>query len=414
MKESMLREVVKDYLEKKLPKLIEREINIPIKLNIKRAISIVGPRRVGKTYLMFQLMKKINQPKLYINFEDYRLQGIDGDDFLKLIEIYYQMFPENKKKTTYFFFDEIQNVKNWEKVIRHLLDNERCQIYLTGSSSKLLSKEIATQLRGRAITYNLFPFSFKEFLKTKQIKVSKFTSSYEKAKILNLLENYLRFGGYPEVILFEDKEKILRDLWEVTIARDIIERWQIRNIKSLNLLIKALQNSPQFSAHKFFNYLKSLGLKISKNTIYNYLEYLKECLVVFSVYRFFKTYKDIEKSIPKIYFVDPGLYVENWSLSRAMENIVFIELLKRYENNIYYYITKDQTEIDFYIPKQRLLVEVCFDQDIDHEKKLVKGMKELKLKKATIITWNYEDEKRIDQYQIHYVPLWKWLLNSSA
>jgi len=411
--DSVLKEIVKDYLEKELPEMIKREIKIPLELPIKRAISLVGPRRAGKTYLMFQLMKNVNPSlRLYINFEDYRLTGITSKEFFRLIEIYYSIFPENKKKKTYFFFDEIQNVTEWERVIRHLLDNENCQIFITGSSSKLLSKEIATQLRGRSLTYFVFPFSFREFLQAKNITFNETLSSYERLKIIKLLEEYLKTGGYPEVVMFDNKEKIVNEIWEVTISRDIIERWKVKNIKVLKLLTKAIKESTKFSIHKFFNFLKSLGIRISKNTLYTYLEYLKDSLILFSVFRYSPSYKNIEKSIPKIYLVDSGLYENKAEITKLMENAVFIELKRRGFENIFYYITKKNEEVDFLVIEngEKNLIEVTYDLEESHINKVLNAMHEQKIKSALILTWDYEDVIERNEKKIKCIPLWKWLL----
>jgi len=305
-------------------------------------------------------------------------------------------------------------VNKWENVVRHLLDNENCQIFITGSSSKLLSKEIATHLRGRSLTYSVFPFSFREFLKAKNVDFSEVLSSYERLKIIKFLEDYLKIGGYPEVIIFNNKEKIINEIWEVTISRDIIERWKIKNIKALKLLIKAIKESPKFSVHKYYNFLKSLGIKISKNTLYSYLEFLKDSLILFSVHKFSSSYKDVEKSIPKIYLVDVGLYeTTKLEIPKLMENVVFIELKRRNFENIFYYTTKKGEEIDFLIIKnnRKFLIEVTYDLDGAHINKVLDAMNELKIKEATIITWDYEDVLKKNNLQIKCVPLWNWLLN---
>jgi len=412
--DSVLKEVIKDYIEKELPEVVEREIKVPLEIPIKRAISLIGPRRAGKTYFMFQLMKSVDPSlRLYLNFEDYRLTGITSKEFFRLIEIYYSLFPENKKRKVYFFFDEIQNVSEWEKVVRHLLDNENCQIFITGSSSKLLSKEIATQLRGRSLTYFVFPFSFREFLKAKNINFGEVFSSYERFKMIKSLEDYLKIGGYPEIVIFNNKEKIINEVWEVTISRDIIERWKVKNIKALRLLIRAIKESSKFSVHKYYNFLKSLGIKISKNTLYSYLEYLKDSLILFSLHKFSPSYKNVEKSIPKIYLVDVGLYESNTEISRLMENVVFIELKRRNFENIFYYTTKKDEEIDFLAIKngRKFLIEVTYDLDEDHRNKVLNAMNELQIKEATIITWDYEDIIKHNNLEIKCIPLWKWLLN---
>jgi len=423
---STIIEVIRDAQEKELPDLIKRDLIVPLELKIKRAISIIGPRRAGKTYFMFQLMKYLlsknieRERILYINFEDYRLEGIDYRDFRNIIEIFYEMFPENKKRKAWFFLDEIQNVYNWEKIVRNIMDTSYVQIFITGSSSKLLSREIATQLRGRTLTYEIYPFSFKEFLKAREFEVKKYMSSYEKSKMLNLLDEYLKWGGYPEAVIeSEKKEKILEEIWEVTIARDIIDRWKIRNIKALRLLIKALRESREFSIHKFYNYLKSLGLKISKNTLYNYLEYLRDSLAVFPLKKFSPSYKDVEMSTPKIYFVDNGLYLGEGGIGKLMENLVFMEFKRRgYRENKDLFYWRDYTgrEVDFIIKKEKeivQLIQVCYELTPENEKRelnsLIKASKKLNCKNLLVITWNQEGEKE----GITITPLWKWLLKQN-
>ncbi|HIE23906.1 MAG TPA: ATP-binding protein, partial [Candidatus Korarchaeota archaeon] len=183
--------IVRDYLELELPKLIERDIPFEFP-EINRAIAIIGPRRAGKTYFMFQiirnLLKSIEKEKtLYINLEDFRLESIKLKDMEFLLEIFYEIFPENARRACYFFLDEVQNLEGWEKFVRFLLDRGQ-KVFVTGSSSKLLSKELATVLRGRSIAIHVFPFSFKEVLRTRNIEVGKHLSTYEEAAVKNILE----------------------------------------------------------------------------------------------------------------------------------------------------------------------------------------------------------------------------------
>ena len=416
-------EIIRDYQEMDLPDLIKRNIDIPLDLRIKRAISIIGPRRAGKTYTMFQLMKILlergvgRDRMLYINFEDYRLEGINYIDLKKIVEIYYEMYPENSRLKVWFFLDEIQNVGGWEKVVRNIMDRWNIQIFLSGSSSKLLSREIATQLRGRTLTYIVYPFSFKEFLRARNFRIEKYMSSYEKNRLLNLLNEYLVYGGYPEAVIERERRmKILREIWDVTIARDIIDRWRIRNIRALKLLIRALRKSREFSIHKFYRYLKSLGLRISKNTLYNYIEYLNDSLILYLLKKYSPSYKNIEMSIPKIFFVDNGLYMAEESISKLMENLVFMELRRRnYVENekLFYWKNSFGREIDF-IVLDRELIQVCYEltyENRDREiKSLIKASKQLNYKKLRILTWNQEDTININNRKIEITPLWKWLV----
>ena len=419
-------EIIRDYQEMDLPDLIKRNIDIPLDLRIKRAISIIGPRRAGKTYTMFQLMKILlergvgRDRMLYINFEDYRLEGINYIDLKKIVEIYYEMYPENSRLKVWFFLDEIQNVGGWEKVVRNIMDRWNIQIFLSGSSSKLLSREIATQLRGRTLTYIVYPFSFKEFLRARNFRIEKYMSSYEKNRLLNLLNEYLVYGGYPEAVIERERRmKILREIWDVTIARDIIDRWRIRNIRALKLLIRALRKSREFSIHKFYRYLKSLGLRISKNTLYNYIEYLNDSLILYLLKKYSPSYKNIEMSIPKIFFVDNGLYMAEESISKLMENLVFMELRRRnYVENekLFYWKNSFGREVDFIVLDGEL-IQVCYEltyENRDREiKSLIKASKQLNYKKLRILTWNQEDTININNRKIEITPLWKWLINKN-
>jgi len=186
-------------------------------------------------------------------------------------DVFYEIYPENKKQKVWLFFDEIQNVKNWELFIRNILDNENAQVFISGSSSKLLSKEIATALRGRTLSYLILPFSFSEFLKLKKFVYKKYLSSEEQANLKNLFNRYFSYGGYPEVLLYpKEQKRIIDEIIEVTIYRDLIERYKIRNIKALKLMFNYLIKAKEFSTHKLYNFLKSLNIKIIKNSLYNY------------------------------------------------------------------------------------------------------------------------------------------------
>lgn len=419
--------IIKDFQEFELPKMIERDISIEIDLPIKRVISIIGPRRVGKTYLMFQIIKNLlsrgveKNRVLYVNFESDLLIGCNAADARKMIEIFYEIYPENKCRKVYLFFDEIQNILNWEKCVRAVIDGENSQVFISGSSSKLLSKEISTEMRGRTIPYHVYPFSFKEFLKAKDFKIDKNLSSSQKANVLNLLKRYLN-GSYPETVFFEqEKEKILKEILDVTIYRDIIERFKVKNVKVLRLLLKGLISSTHFSIHKFYNYLKSLGINVSKNTIYSYTEYFLDSLILHMLRKYSESYKEIEQTSPKIYFVDNGLLAVNGvdNLGRFMESTVFLELIRRNAN--VFYFNMNNKEVDFVLTRKgkTQLMQVCYSIDDFNTKErelsaLAKASKELKCKDMTVVTWDYENVEKYKNKRIKFVPLWKWLLKSMA
>ena len=419
-------ELIKDFHEKELQKVIEREVQIPSEMPINRAVTIIGPRRAGKTFRMYQLIedliKKIKKERiLYINFEKVELGVLDSKDLVIMLETFYELYPENRKQAVWLFLDEIQNVSNWEKFVRTALD-DNIKVYLSGSSSKLLSREIATTMRGRSISYKLFPFSFKEYLKAKDISLENYPSPYEKNKIINLMKAYLEYGGYPETALYElEREKILNEIHETTIYQDVIERNKVRNVKAMKLLINALVNSKEFSVNKFYNFLKSTGVKVGKNVLYNYIDYLNDAFFVFMLRKFSYSYKEAEQSVPKPYFIDNGLLWINGmkEYSRLMENLVFIKLLQE-EKDIHYWRDSSGKEVDFIIIKNKKvkqLIQVCYDVDNFNTKdrelrSLIIASKELNCNSLYVITNDYEAEEKIKGKKIKFVPLWKWLLQN--
>jgi len=417
-------EIIKDFHDKEIPLAIARDIKININQDIKRAISLIGPRRAGKTYETFLLMAEIlreNDKKriLYVNFERADLGIIDYADLSIMLETFYELYPENKKEKIWLFLDEIQNVSGWERFVRTCLD-EGIKVFITGSSSKLLSKEIATSMGGRNLSYKVFPFSFSEFLHAKDFEIKKFYSSSEKSRLANFLEEYLKYGGYPEAVLYKDeRDKILRDIFDTAILKDVVERHKIRNNAVMKTLIKSLLSSKEFSVNRFYNYLKSQGIKIGKNALYNYLEYLEDAFFVFSLRKFSLSYKKSEQSLPKIYFIDNGLLSINGidDKGRLMENLVFIELARR-GLDISYYQTPLKEEVDFLIKegkKVKELIQVCYSTEdfmtFQREvSSLLKAGKEFKCNNLIVITKETEKEENSAGKKIKFIPLWKWLV----
>ncbi len=416
--------IIKDFHKSKFPEMIERDIVIPTKIPLKRAISIIGPRRAGKTYEMFQLMKKLlmetkKEHLLYIDFERADLGVVEVKDLINVLETYYELYPENRNKDIWLFLDEIQNVEGWEKFVRTAL-NENIKIYLSGSSSKMLSKEIATSMRGRNITYTVLPFSFKEYLKTRNFEYKKYLSPDEKAKMIHFLQDFMKYGGYPEAVIYpEEREKILKEILETAIYKDVIERSRIRNIKVMKLMIGSLINSTEFSVNKFYKYLKSLGIKVGKSALYNYIEYLNDVFFVFMVRKFSYSYKRAEQSIPKPYFIDNGFLAISGIVDkgRIMENLVFIELMRR-GANIWHYESFTKQKVDFVIKEKKKikeLIQVSYDIQTfntkDREiKSLLKACGELRCNNLVVINWDYEGIEKYNNRKIIFVPLWKWLL----
>jgi len=415
---------IKDWNELASPPLINRKIHIPLELKINRAFSLIGPRRAGKTSEMLILAKSIaekygREKTIYINFERADLGILTSKDLVSMIDAYQQIFPKNKKEELWLFLDEVQNVIDWELFARMCID-QKIKVIITGSSSKLLSKEIATSMRGRNLPYTIFPLSFKEFLSFKLFNVPKFLSSHEEAVVLNYFDEYLNFGGYPEAALFpSERDRILRDIFDTSILRDVIERHKIRNVFLMKTLIKALLSSKEFSANKFYNYLKSQQIKSSKDAIYKYLGYLEDSFFIFMLNKFNLSYKKADLSLPKIYFIDNGLLKINSvdDKGRLLENLVFVELLRR-NKELAYYQNQNKNEVDFLLKKGKKveqLIQVCYNlsnfQIKDREvRSLILASKEFSCKNLLILTLSEEEELKVEHRKIKVTPVWKWLL----
>jgi len=428
----ILSEIILDYQENSLPLLVERELqnSIDLEIPLNRAITILGPRRSGKTYFLYSLIKKLidkgikKERTLYINFENPRLVAMDLNDLISFLNTFYEIYPENKKQKIWLFLDEIQGIENWEIFIRDLLEKRDAYIFISGSSSKLLSQEIASSLRGRTLDYLILPFSFKEYLRLRNINYQKYLSSEEKAKLLNYFGNYFSWGGYPEILLYaRESKKIIHEIIEVTIFRDLMERHKIRNLKVIKLMFNYLVQGKSFSIHKFYNYLKSLNIKVSKNSLYNYLEYFNDAYIFFPLRRFSYSLKNIEQSIPKIYSVDNGLIeaIIGENKGSKLENLVFLSLLRKGlkpNKEIFYYLTSNSEEVDFVIKEGKkiiALIQASFVvtnyQTKEREvKALIKASQELNCSNLVIITYNEEVEEIIKDKKIKYIPIWKWLL----
>jgi uncharacterized protein len=328
----------------------------------KLAKVAVGIRRSGKTYFLFQTMRdliaqeiSLNQI-LYINFEDDRLLPIDQKKMGEMVDALYTLQPDLHNLRCYLFLDEVQNVEGWPLVIRRLLDTKDVEIYLTGSSAKLLSKEIATSLRGRSISIEIQPYNFQEYLSSKTIPLpSKPFGKKVVDQYRALLLGFFQKGGFPGVQELSPHERLetLQNYVEVVVFRDIVERHKISNIQLLKYFVHVLLKNVAscFSINKFHKDITSQGYKAGKDTLYNYLEHLEDAFLIFTVPIFTESLRVTETTPKKIYAIDNGLINANtFNLSlnfgKLLENQVYLDL-RRQKKEIFYYKTNDGYEIDF-------------------------------------------------------------------
>jgi predicted AAA+ superfamily ATPase len=421
----MKKEDIVDYLkeyESFKPELVERELSLPSDSSF--VISVIGPRRAGKTYYLFQLSEEMSD-YIYLNFEDSRLYGVKYTDLRDILRIFIEIYG---KEPINLLLDEIQNVKNWEIIVRELHDLKRYRMFLTGSSSKLLSKEIATQLRGRTLSYLLLPFSFREYSKAKGLKTEKYMSRDASAGLKHYLREYIEFGGFPEVVLSKDREKlkILKEYAELILFRDFIERHQIRNVALARVLHSfTIQNfTTEISINALFNRVKSMGVRVSKNTVFDYLSKLEDTAFFF----FLRKYSEkphLRESYPKkVYLCDTGLTkTQRFSEDngKLMENIVFLELQRKTNSNplleVFYWKDYQQREVDFIIKEGtqiNQLIQVTHELTEENEKReirsLLKASRELNCDNLLMITWDQDEDVKEEEKKIKVTQLWKWLI----
>lgn len=377
---------------------------------------IVGPRRAGKSVFAMQMLE--GQDFAYLNFDDERLLGIsDYDDILKAIR---QVYGETKT----ILFDEIQNLDKWE-IFLNRLHRKGFNLVITGSNSRLLSKELATHLTGRYIQFQMLPFSFSEFLKARNFAVDKSIVMKERqGMILNLLGEYLEKGGYPEVLVKNvDPKSYITTLFESILFKDIVKRYNVRYSKKLHDLGLYLitNHSGEFSYTRLKN---ALGFR-SVHTVENYTDYLNEAFLIFNTERYSHKFKEQVRSPKKVYACDTGMinavkFKTAPDAGRLIENLAAIELLRR-GKEFYYYKTKDGKEVDFAVKeglKIGQLIQICYDVVQYMTKKreinaIVKAAHEAKCNNLLVLTWDYEEKEKSGDKQITYMPLWKWLVSSN-
>ncbi|KPU63597.1 ATPase [Thermococcus sp. EP1] len=427
---TFLKRYIVGFHERDFSGIIPRELRVEAIPN--RATVIIGPRRAGKTYYLLSLVDKENPERyLYVDFEHPIFHPMTPTDFLAVLDAYHELYP--KIKHPIVMLDEVQAVPDWERIVRYLLDGGYT-VYITGSSSKLLSREVATHLRGRSLTYTLLPLSFREFLRFKRVdyRGRDFYRNY--TQISRLLEEYLHYGAYPEVALSSEgvKDNILKDYLDVLIKKDVLERHRIKNIHLLNELL-------YFSLHSYSKYVSfdSLyrlfkgRLKVTKRTIANYFSYLEEAFALFLVRKYERSPKARIVAPRKLYLIDTGLSIfGSKDLGRDMENVVFLELLRRTSGNpamkVTYWKSSQGHEVDFVISEHgrvNELIQVSV-KTIDEKTRrrellaLLHASEKLGCEKLTLITLDEEGIEDISLYgmkgRVKMVPLVKWLLGLST
>ena len=412
-KKQIIWKIIKDFLQNPVKNIFPRKEKIKFNSKIRKVYTIIWPRRAWKSYFCFQTINDllenwINKNQiLYFNIENDEVDLENNDDLNLILNTFFEIVSFDKNKKYFIFFDEIQEIENWEKFVRKILDNfENIEIIITGSSSKLLSKEIATSLRWRSLVYEIFPLSFKEILIWNNLNLD-FFSTQEQIKFNQLKENFLRNGSFPEIVLSnynDDIQKILKDYLDLVFYKDIVERNNFKDIKKLKEFRKYLMSF----IWDFFSYSKvEKELFLNYRTLQNWIWAFSDSFLIFELKKFSFSIWNQQRSNSKIYLVDNWFYnLLFWhykeDLWKIFENLVFMELRKSWfiENENIFYFKEGNFDIDFILFKnwKILPIQVCYSLNKENYKReilqLEKFIKKFNLDKWYIVV--FEEDEKID------------------
>ena len=406
MNRDVLKQIIIDQKEMYLGNpLISRDYDLEENVNY----CFVGIRRTGKSYMMYQQIHNLMNdgiplPQIiYVNFEDEHLLEI-GIEF------------SGSKGKTYLFLDEIQNVDGWEKFVRRVADM-KYRINITGSNSKMLSKEIASTLGGRFMIVNVFPYSFKEYLSANHIENVRLDQigTKKRADIVSQYEQYVTYGAFPELVDIKNKRPFLNNIYQTVYLQDIITRNKITNDFAVRLILKKIAESvtKALSFNRLTNIVKSAGISIGKQTVINYVGHMLDSYLIFSLQNYAS-----KKTSPKYYFMDTGLLGLMLLDCRTaqLENLVAVELIRRYGfENVYFF--ENNIEVDFYVPSENLAIQVSMQvlENVDTLERETRAFVKLNdfipNTKCLLITNSEETILKCDDIEIDVVPAWKWLLD---
>ncbi|MFT4203867.1 MAG: ATP-binding protein [Chitinophagaceae bacterium] len=398
-------EQAKDSLEREFPESFCQSSQIAV---------ISGVRRCGKSTLLQQIRAKQIEKEYYLNFDDERLVSFQMEDFQMLTEVFHELFGEQK----IYYFDEIQNIDEWERFVRRLHDMGN-KVYVTGSNARMLSRELGTHLTGRYLSHELYPFSYKEFISLKNTGLfdKNIAKTSVKAEYLSLFHHYFHNGGFPGFIKTND-ELVLKTLFENILYRDIMVRNNITNEKEIKLLVSYLAgNFARLSTNS--ELAEIIGVK-NATTVKKYIGFLADSYLVFQTSKYDYSLSKQILNPKKSYFIDNGMVTRvgfsfSDNLGHLLENMVFIELLRR-GKEVYYHLKNN--ECDFVIAEGKSVVsaiQVCYVFSSEKTKKreiegLLDALNTYNLQSGLIITDDTEDEFVIENKTIKIIPAWKWLL----
>ena len=372
-KKELLKQLIAGFQALLPIEVYPRELTLP--LDSGKIITVPGVRRCGKSSLFLLTINQLIRERiiakeqiLFLNFDDERLH-LNADNLDEILQAYRELYPAIPLKDVYMFFDEVQMADDWQPFVRRVYEQECRHIFLTGSNSRMLSSELATSLRGRTLQYEEFPLSFNEFCNFTDINTNYYVPE-NRAKLVNAFKTYLHGGGFPEVVLAAPlyKDRILQEYFFVMLYKDLVERYEIKNPEPIRYFIKRVMSNlaKPTSINRIYNELKSQGVSIGKNTLYDVIVQTE------SVYLFFSLTK-YEPSLVKESTGDKKYYCIDNGLRSVLLNPQSEDNGKLLENAVYFYLRRN-------LPVQGSL--------------------------------HYYKGKNAGEYTIHVLPVWKWMLKT--
>ena len=430
--------VISEFQEAELPSLTPRDVVLP---EIARKPTVViGMRRTGKTFVLYQEIGRLladgvdKRDILYVNFEDDRLHPLSPTVLDDVLEAFFRRNPEGRGRTTYLFFDEVQVVPGFARFVRRVVDTLPARVYLTGSSARMLHTDVATEFRGRGFAVEVFPMSFSETARHRDLPISgPSPGPRARSNLRAHLDWYLEVGGFPEVLDVAQSFRVqtLQDYVELVLLRDVIERHGVENTVAARAFSRLLLQSTarRFSVNKVHGDFRSRGMSVSKDMLHALLAYFEDAYLIHTVPVFSPSERVVASNPRKVYALDPGLawatsHVTATDLGARLETAVFVELRRRagrmLAGQLSYYVTESGYEIDFVKgdPFERAVgglfqasASLADPETREREvRALTEGMRELSVTESTIVTMNESETLEVESGTVHVVPAWEWLM----
>lgn len=425
MNSDNLKGVLQQFVSRSLPPCRPRELELPI--GSRKVVGLAGVRRSGKTFLFFHTIKRLvaqgveRSRLIYLNFEDDRLHPLRAEDLDLVLRCHREVFPETLGQRCYLFLDEVQSAPGWERWVRRLHDTEDVEVFVTGSSSPLLSRDLSTALRGRSLTFEVFPLSFAEVLAFRGI-VWQQSHPDSESVVRGALEQYLRWGGFPEVVLAEEalRPLILGEYASLMLYRDVVERYGVRNDALIRELLRfAFRNTASLvNVSKLHRDFASLGLGVSKNTLHEYLGYLQDSNLLFLLPKQERSLRKQAHNPKKLHVIDPGLVAAfhghpDRDVGRKLETAVFLHL-RRQGRTLYYFANGG--EVDLCDEDGKTFWNTCWsltDPQTAGREQRAMALGKSRARHAKGILLYHEFASALKSALPEAQPAWRWLLEQT-